>query len=254
MSNYVIIGANSEIGEALTSHLTRKGHALLLVSRSLKCGQYSKMHQWIDGIDLLNESQLLILREEVSKRFVAPFTVIHSIGDFWKHKSIDKTQFNEAISMIQSHYITLFGVIKAIVPVMRKVGGGKIIAFSCNSVKYNYPDMVAFTSAKAAVECLIKCVANEQSKYNITANAFALPSIKTKRVIATKPNEFHKDYTTLDELSNCIEQTLENLSCLVNGDIINLFKYSNSFYGKGYYERNNISEDISDAAKTNGIL
>jgi len=251
MGNYVITGANSEIGEALTSHLTQKGHELLLVSRSPKRTLAPKTHLWIDGVDLQKESDLLTLREEVCRKFSAPYTVIHSVGEFWRHKSIDRTRFDEVISMIHSHYTTLFGVIKALVPSMREIGGGKIIAFSCNSVKYNYPDMAAFSSAKAAVECLIKCIANEQSQYNITANAFALPSIKTNSVIATKPEEFHQNYPTLEELTHCIEQTAETLSSLTNGNVISLFKFSPSFYHKGYYERNEIWEDDSDAI---GIL
>lgn len=246
MSNYMITGANSEIGQALTNHLTKQGHELLLVSRSAKNDRISSTLPWIDGIDLTNESHLVSLRTAVQEYFSTPFTVIHSVGDFWKHKSIDKTSFHEAISLIQSHYVTLFGVIKAVVPIMQNVGGGKIIAFSCNSVKYNYPDMAAFTSAKAAVECLIKCVANEQLKSNIIANAFALPSIKTNSVIASKPKEFHENYLTLDELTNCIEHIAENLTSQVSGNIISLFKYSDSFYHKGYYERNIIWEENSD--------
>lgn len=243
MSNYLITGANSEIGKALIYHLIKQGHNILLVSRSPKDETIADNYSWIEGIDFANEEHLIRLGEKIKEYFTEPFTLIHSVGDFWRHKSIEKTSFQEAINQINSHYITLYGVIKTVLPIMQHVGGGKIIAFSCNSVKYNYPDMAAFTSAKAAVECLIKCVANEQSKYNIIANAFALPSIKTKSVIETKPEKFHKDYATLDELIICIEKAAENLTSLVNGSIINLFKYSPSFYNEGYYQRNIIWEE-----------
>lgn len=243
MSNYIITGANSEIGKALIYHLIDQGHNILPVSRSAKDNTIAGKYSWIEGFDFTNEEHLLRLGEEIKEYFTEPFTVIHSVGDFWCHKSIVKTNFQEAISQINSHYITLYGVIKTVLPIMQQVGGGKIIAFSCNSVKYNYPDMAAFTSAKAAVECLIKCVANEQSKYNIIANAFALPSIKTKSVIETKPEKFHKDYATLEELVVCIEKAAENLTPLVNGSIINLFKYSHFFYNEGYYQRNKIWEE-----------
>lgn len=252
MSNYVITGANSEIGNALAHRLSSNGHDLLLVSRSKKKDRLDN-NIWIDGIDLMDESHLVELRAKIKEHFTDSFTLIHSVGDFWRHKSITLTNFDEAISQILSHYITLFGTIKAVVPIMQNVGGGKIIAFSCNSVKYNYPDMAAFTSSKAAVECLIKCVANEQSQYGILANAFALPSIKTNSVIKTKPIEFHKNYPTLDELTACIEQTIETLSPLSNGNIISLFKHSDSFYHKGYYERNIIWEEKSDE-RISGLL
>lgn len=252
MGKYVITGANSEIGQALSKHLISKGHEVLLVSRSLRPLEYYK-ENWLDGIDMTKESDLLIMRSFIKSHFHLPFTLIHSVGDFWKHKSIINTSFDEVLSQIHSHYITLFGAIKAVVPVMKDVGGGKIIAFSCNSVKYNYPDMAAFTSSKAAVECLIKCIANEQSKFNIFANAFALPSIKTNSVIDTKPEKFHKNYPTLEELTHCIEQTVENLSPLVTGNCMSLFKYSDSFYHNGYYERNIIWEENTDE-DTHGLL
>lgn len=243
MSKYVITGANSEIGKELAQYLTNQRHEILLSSRSVKtfCDYCDN---WIDGIDLTKEDDLDKLGNYIQSYYSEPFTLIHSVGDFWCHKSITNTRFDEAISQIKSHYITLFGAIKTVVPIMQKVGGGKIIAFSCNSVKYNYPDMAAFTSSKAAVECLIKCVANEQSKYNIIANAFALPSIKTNSVIETKPQEFHENYPSLMELTECIERTVESLSTLSNGNIISLFKYSDSFYHKGYYERNIIWEEF----------
>lgn len=250
MSKYVITGANSEIGRALYQYLLGNGHEVLLVSRSRKT---ENEKNWIDGLDLTDESDLLELRGFIKERYDTPFTLIHSVGDFWAHKSITNTSFKEAVSQINSHYITLFGVIKSVVPIMQEVGGGKIIAFSCNSVRYNYPDMAAFTSSKAAVECLIKCVANEQSQYNIIANAFALPSIKTNNVIETKPLEYHRNYPTLEELSECIENTAENLSPLLNGNVIGLFKYSDSFYHKGYYERNIIWED-TDSENNDRLL
>lgn len=240
MSNYVIMGAKSEIGQALANHLITKGHKILLVSRSEKNAD-TKM-DWVDGIDLTREEDLAKLGAEIGNRFKESFNVVHSVGDFWAHKAITNTSFSEAVSQIQSHYITLYGVMKAVIPLMQNVGGGKIFAFSCNSVRYNYPDMAAFTSAKAAVECLIKCIANEQSKYNIIANAFALPSIRTKSVMETKPQEFWDNYVTLDALVECLEKTMENMSPLTTGNVISLFKYSDSFYHKGYYERNIIWE------------
>lgn len=180
------------------------------------------------------------MKSVVEEKFNSPFNYIHSVGDFWKHKNIINTDFAEVNNLILSHYVTLFYVLKTIIPVMQNLNGGKIFAFSCNSVKYNYPDMAAFTSAKAAVECLIKCVANEQAQYNITANAFALPSVKTKSVIETKPEEFHRDYITLDELTESIQNIVECFPTYANGTIINIIKHSNSFYHMGYYERNMI--------------
>jgi len=50
--------------------------------------------------------------------------------------------------------------------------------------------MAAFTSAKAACECLIKCIANEYSQYGIIANAIALSTILTPKVKKSKKEEY----------------------------------------------------------------
>ena len=58
MSNYIILGANSEIGTALTGHLLKCGHEVLLVSRSVKKKLIDGVN-WIDNIDLKVEQEFV---------------------------------------------------------------------------------------------------------------------------------------------------------------------------------------------------
>ena len=150
--------------------------------------------------------------------------LIHCAGDFWYHKSIINTDIEETKNMIQSHYLSLFNVIKTMIPIMMRAGGGKILTFSCNSVSYLYPEMAAFTSAKAAIECLVKCTANENSKYSIVANCLALSTTLTEKVKLSKDQKYHSDYITINELVDVIKETL-NLSPLINGNILKVLKY-----------------------------
>ena len=188
--------------------------------------------------DLTQESDLGIIRSHAKKFFDQPFTTIHSVGDFWNHKPLVDTPLLEARKMIESHYFTLYGLAQAILPVQKELGGGRLIAFSCNSVGYNYPDMAAFTSAKAALECLIKCIANEYSQYGIVANAIALSTILTPKVEKAKKKKYFKDYLTVEELVEIILDNIAGLSSFVNGNVIKLLKYSEYFYNEGYYQRN----------------
>ncbi len=243
MSNYLIIGGNSDIGFGLAKYLIESNHNVVVVTRSKCKHAIIDCLKLIEGIDLLNEECLRKLCIEVENLFETNFNIIHSVGDFWFHKSMEDTKISEANNLIQSHYSTLFNVIKYLVPIQIKKGGGKLIAFSCNSVKYNYPYMAAFTSAKSAVECLVKCSANEFSNRNIIINAFALPSIFTEKVANSKPENFANKFITLNELCSTIVNMIENLSIFTNGNVIALFKYDDNFYKKGYLERNIIYKD-----------
>jgi short-subunit dehydrogenase len=246
-NNYIITGATSEIGQALSNRLINNGCKVILVSRKKQTIVESDNIKILDRIDLTNANHLRKVYDSIHENFQSEFSLIHSVGDFWEHKALCSTSLDEAVKLINSHYITLFGILKTVIPVMKSVGGGRIVAFSCNSVKYNYPDMAAFTSAKAAVECLIKCVANEVLKYNIVANSFALPSIKTNKVVSTKPYELSDEYMTLESLVDTLCDTINSMSSYNTGNIISLVKYSDSFFHKSYYDRNHILGENGDA-------
>ena len=126
------------------------------------------------GMDLSVDADLDRLLAFVQQYFGGPFAVAHCVGDFWEHLPVSMCSLELARRMITSHYLTLYGVLHRLLPYMADVGGGRILALSCTSTNFSYPDMAAFTSAKAALEMLIKCVANEWAPRGITANAIAL--------------------------------------------------------------------------------
>jgi len=239
---YLITGCNSDIGKVLTKRLTAQPNSqVLLVSRSDPTesaeGEHSLIKR-VGGLDLTNAAHLEKLACEVTAFFDGPFSTIHSVGDFWRHRPLDECSILDAEKMYRSHYLTLYGVIHSLIPTMRSIGGGKFIAFSCNSVVYNYPEMAAFTSAKAAVECLIKCVANEYSGEGVQANVLALPTIRTQKVEKDKPQGDLGNYIRPEELASIIIEQVETLSEYINGNVIRVFRHSDSFYHEAYFMRN----------------
>ncbi len=239
--NLLITGVSSDIGRELALKVVQNGSSVLLVTSNHSEFTYNRdsLVTYLPGLDLTVEHSTALVSEYAEKLFDTPFCWLHAVGDFWYHKSIENTSLNEAISLINSHYITLYAVSKALIPVMKKVGGGRILAFSCNSVKYNYPNMAAFSSAKAAVECFIRCIANEYIQYNILANCLALPTIATIKVKESKGKKYHPYYIETDKLVDTIIDIFTIMSPFITGNAINLLKYSPYFYSEGYYTRNN---------------
>ena len=244
LTNFIITGANSDIGKALIESLsTHKENKILAVSRTPIHNPLINNVEYIDNIDLNLESDLIAISEKVKSTFSDKFVFIHSVGNFWHHKTMTNTEFEEATNMMDSHYNTLYGCIKYLTPIFKELNGGRIIAFSCNSVGFNYPEMAAFTSAKAAVETLIKCTANENSKYGVIANGIALSTIKTEKVVNSKLVKYHSQYITENELIEVVDNLI-NASPLINGNIIKILKYSEYFYNEGYFQRNPSIEEV----------
>jgi 3-oxoacyl-[acyl-carrier protein] reductase len=255
-SQYLITGASSDIGRELIKHLSSDPtNKILAVYRredfDLAQTDLNANHKYLRA-DLTNEDNLKTLQSTTQELFDQPFTAIHCVGDFWYHRPLINTTFDDARKMIESHYLTLFGLAHSILPVQKELKGGKLIAFSCNSVGFNYPEMAAFTSAKAAVESLIKCIANEYSEYGIVANAIALSTIRTEKVEKSKDPKYFDGYITAEELAKLVLEAISELSPLVNGNVIRLLKYSKYFYHEGYFQRNKstyISDQPSDQEK-----
>ena len=102
--------------------------------------------------------------------------------------------------------------------------------------------MAAFSSSKAAVDCLVKCIANEWSKYGVVANALALPTISTEAVRSLvrdgKKAGCVEGYIGVDELAELVLGAIAGIPPEVNGNVIKLFKHSDAFFGQSYFERN----------------
>jgi NAD(P)-dependent dehydrogenase (short-subunit alcohol dehydrogenase family) len=238
--NVVLLGAGSEIGAAIIDRLLAEdGSRVLAVSRrQISSSDCSSSLMRLSGIDLTQQSSLERLTEAVEKEFDTPFTIIHSVGDFWVHRPLIGTPFEEIARMIASHLTTLFGVARFLTPKLIANGGGRLLAFSCNSVAYNYPDMSPFTASKAAIESFIRCYGNEHSQFGIIATALALPTIRTEAVLREKPNGDHDNYITSEELAEFIVSEILPMSALANGNVVKVFKHSPSFYNTSYYDRN----------------
>lgn len=237
----LITGANSHIGKGLIKYFQQKGNVKLLLTSRTVCEELQQYNsssiKYIPALDLVNKNDLEILKDHTQSFFNSPFNLIHSVGYFWYHVPFANVNVDEAKKMMDSHYTTLYGVCHNLLPLMKEKGGGRVIAFSCNSVNYNFPYMAAFTSAKAAVECLIKCVAHEFAQDNIIANTLALSSMQTDTVKASKPFGDYEHYIPVEELCLTIDEIFSLKSSIVNGNTINCYKYSDTYYKQGYFER-----------------
>lgn len=242
MESFMVVGATSEIGRAIINELVKRPRSrVLMVSRShdeqlaqLACDRIA----YTSGIDCTAEASIAALSRATGDFFTSRFAVIHSVGAFWVHKPLLNTPWSEISEMVASHVLTLMGVVRGVLPSLLRVGGGRILAFSCNSVAYSYPDMSPFTASKAAVESFIRCIANEYAENAITATAIALPTIRTERVIREKPTGDHANYVTPEELAAFVVDDIATLPDIVSGNVLKVFRHSDSFYNQGYFQRN----------------
>lgn len=244
LAGVLVTGANSDIGMELCRSLNRRQTKVLGTYRSHR-PELENIVFPDQGIDLSDEAGLDLLLAFVREQFQGPFAVVHCVGDFWDHLPLDQCPLENAQRLIVSHYLTLYGVLHRLLPVMADRGGGRVVALSCTSTGFYYPEMAAFTSAKAAIETLIKCVANEWLPNGVSANAVALSTIGTAKVksSSSKPLSGEETYVTPEELAEFLEELIFLSSPHFSGNVVRPLKYSRTFYNTGYFDRNPRSAD-----------
>lgn len=237
--NFLITGANSYLGKAIFEIFKNKGYRLLLVTHERnEFGNIdSNDIRVIKGIDLLNETHLEKLSSEVRSFFSEGFNIINCVGFYEGQKPFEKTSIQESIKIFNSNFVTIYGVASTLIPIMAEEGGGHFICFSCNSVRYNYPQMAPFTAAKSALESLMRSLANEFYDRGIYANSFQLSTLLTDFELKVKPHGDHGNWLPPQEVAEYIDTFVSQKPQIVNGATINLYHYSDTFFHSSYFDR-----------------
>lgn len=175
MKNQVILitGASSGIGKAAAELFMKKGYHVYGTSRK---AEISDKHTYSDAqsggfIDMIpldvtsddsvkNAIDVVLFKE-------GHIDVLVSNAGMGIAGSIEDTTMDEAKKQFEVNFFGSLRVIKAILPVMRKQGFGKIIALSSVAGVISIPYQAHYSSSKFALESIMEALRYEVSPFNI---------------------------------------------------------------------------------------
>ena len=189
-------------------------------------------------LDLTKEKDINMLYEQSTSFFDSKFHIINCTGSFQKFSFICETSMEIVRETLESNYITVHATAQKFIPLMIRHGGGHFISFTSHTNYQNFPVMVPFTTAKVALEALTKGIANEYMRNGILANSIALSSILTEEEKLLKPFGDHKNWIKTDEVAEFVYKFLHSTRDFVSGNIIHLYKHSDSYFHQSFFDRN----------------
>jgi NAD(P)-dependent dehydrogenase (short-subunit alcohol dehydrogenase family) len=89
-------------------------------------------------------------------------------GDIRPFLMHDETSFLQELEL---NVISAFLVIRHATPIMARGGGGSVVCISSDSAKLPFPWLTAYSTAKCALEGMVRALAEELSRYRIRVNA-----------------------------------------------------------------------------------
>jgi len=239
--SFVVTGANSFLGRAFAKILSKnEDYKVFLTSRSkFNFNELLKKKNvfYLPEIDLTVESDAEKLAIAINGFLAGKFHVINCLGYFPGYEMIEEINIATAKNVFDSNVLALYSVANKLLPLMCKRKGGHFIGFSTHTSYQHYPKMVAFTAAKAAVESLIRGIANEYLEKGINANTIALATLLTEAELKIKPKGDSKNWLNTDEVCEFVENIILHPSKLMSGNVIHIYKYSDSYFHQSYFDR-----------------
>ena len=172
----VVTGAAQGIGRAIAQGLAEEGARIVVAD--LK-GAEEAAASFADGVgiqvDVSNEADVQRLVDEAVERCGSIDILVNNAGLYasLEMRSFEQIPLAEWRQVMDVNVASMFLTCRAIVPVMRKSGGGKIVNISSGTPFRGVPFLLHYVTSKGAIVAFTRALAKEVGKDNVLVNCVA---------------------------------------------------------------------------------
>ncbi|MGD0714055.1 MAG: glucose 1-dehydrogenase [Gaiellaceae bacterium] len=172
----VVTGAAQGIGRAIAEGLAAEGARIVVVDLA---GAEEAAKSFSDGVgitaDVSNEADVQRLADETVERCGSIDILVNNAGLYasLEMRSFEQIPLDEWRRVMDVNVASMFLMCRAIVPVMRANGGGKIVNISSGTPFRGVPFLLHYVTSKGAIVALTRALAKEVGKDNVLVNCVA---------------------------------------------------------------------------------
>lgn len=239
-------GANSELGSQIIGDLSYRFEVdkIIATTRTDTAETFVGLSnvRTLPNVDLGTPQGSQELETAVGEEEGDQIYMVHCAGTFPRPELIAVSDIQSLERTLNDNFVSFAGGLRAVLPWMRLRHFGRILAFSTHTLHFNTPYFASFDASKCALESLVRTAANESAKYGIAINAFAIATLGLSTERAMKPKGDHRSWLKLEEVSADSINALM-WSVHINGNVIDYWGHSDSFFGMSVMERNSLDID-----------
>ncbi len=221
-----------QAGFALAQAFGREGADLVISARNeerVKARAQELRDSGIEMVlpvaaDLTTEEGAKTLIDEALGAYERIDILVNLAGGLTKYGPSDELSLADWQSELNNNLLTTFLCTRAVWPVMRSQGGGKVLNFSrAGGVESSSPKMAAYNSAKAGVDALTYTFAREGSKLGIYVNAIGPGLLITQsnlNDLKPSPEALSTKWVSLESLAEAAIFLVSSASDGVSGVIL----------------------------------
>jgi NAD(P)-dependent dehydrogenase (short-subunit alcohol dehydrogenase family) len=172
----VVTGGSQGIGRAIAEGLSTEGARIVIAD--LK-GAEEAAASFPDGVgltlDVSSEEDVERMVEETVERCGSLDVLVNNAGLYasLEMRPFEQIPLEEWRQVMDVNVASMFLTCRAVVPVMRRQGGGKIVNISSGTPFRGVPFLLHYVTSKGAIVALTRALAKELGKDNVLVNCVA---------------------------------------------------------------------------------
>ena len=223
----VIAGADGALGGAAFKHFAAQGFHVIgttftadsghnLSKDAAANGWSAEVHQ----LDLGSFDQCQTFAEKITKGHSHIKLLFNAAGGFRYTSTVDCSQKDFAFLM-QANFYSCWHLAKFFVPKMQKQDSGRIIfVTSRKTQEAGQANFGIYTASKAALDAMVRGLADELKSSKLTVNLIAPTVIDTPANRKDMPNADTSKWVTTGDILNAVEFLSSDAARSVNGSTI----------------------------------
>jgi NAD(P)-dependent dehydrogenase (short-subunit alcohol dehydrogenase family) len=203
----LVTGASSGIGRACAARLVRAGHRVYGGSRHPEPGAESTF--LTIRIDVSDDASVDAALAQILELEKGIDSIVLSAG-FSMLGAVEDTAASDARDIFETNYWGVVRIIQAVLPVMRRRGGGHIVVISSVAGRMGVPFRAYYSSTKFALEGFCEALSLEVAGHGIKVSLVAPGHVPTRlganrrKVAASRKNPAYAD--AFDRCVTSVEQ------------------------------------------------
>ena len=183
----LITGANGGLGMAVTKAFLDAGAQVAGVSPKIRDADFKhpNFSAFPGGISSGESARAIC--SAVAAKFGRIDALVHLVGAFKGGQSVAETDDDVFRGMLDANLSAAFYMFRAVLPGMRTLGSGRILAIGSRTAVEPAAKVGAYSASKAALVSLVRTVAIENKSSGITANVVLPGTMDTPANRAAMP-------------------------------------------------------------------
>ena len=166
----IVTGAKGGLGSFITEAFLAAGAKVAGVSRSIQAGDFAHPGFTALPAELSNGEAARKVAGDVVAQLGRIDVLVHAVGGFAGGNNVADTDDATLDTMLDLNYRSAFFMARAVLPHMRRQGGGRILAVASRQAVEPGAMVGAYSASKAALVVLVRTIALENKDRFISAN------------------------------------------------------------------------------------